>query len=281
MDAAALSAIDLFLVDVDGVVLRGDTPIPGAVTALSVLRRIGAKIIFPTNNSTKSRRALARRLDQMGVTVEEREVLTTSYCAARHASAHGLTRVYVVGEEGLLVECREAGLDIVGADAASCDAVIVGLDRQFSYAKLTAAFRLIRAGARFIATNTDTSLPMEQGYLPGSAAMVSGLAACTQVEPSIVLGKPNSYLLDLALSTAGVSAARCAVVGDRPETDIAMARQGNCLGILVLTGVAKAPTLKAYPPEQRPDMIFPSIRDVARSFAQLRSTTSGHHQERI
>jgi HAD superfamily hydrolase (TIGR01450 family) len=270
VDATALSAIDLFLVDVDGVVVRGETPIPGAATALSTLRRVGAQIVFPTNNSTKSRQALARRLAQMGVVVDAREVLTTSYCAARHASAHDLTRVYVVGEEGLLVECREAGLDVVGEDAASCDAVIVGLDRQFNYAKLTTAFRHIRAGARFIATNTDASLPMEWGYLPGSAAMVSGLAACTRVEPSIVLGKPNLYLLNLALSTAGVPAAKCAVVGDRPETDIAMARRGKCLAILVLTGVAETPTPEAYPPEQRPDLIFPSIRDVARSYAQLR-----------
>ena len=166
MDKTTLSAIDLFLVDIDGVVLRGETPIPGAVTALSTLRRAGAKIVFPTNNSTKSRRMLARRLAQMGVSVDEREVLTTSYCAARYASTLGLTRVYVVGEEGLLVECNEAGLEVVGEDATSCDAVIVGLDRNFNYLKLTAAFRYIRAGARFIATNTDAIPPDGVGISP-------------------------------------------------------------------------------------------------------------------
>ncbi len=261
--------VTLFLVDLDGVVLKGCTLIPGAADAIALLRRAGTRLMFPTNNTTRSRGALADLLQAAGIAVPLEDLLTAAHCAAHYAVEQGWRRVYLIGERGLHEECVAAGLTVVDEAATTCEGVLVGLDRAFTYRKLAAALTFLRRGAAFVATNTDSSLPTEAGEIPGAAAMVASLEACSHTRPTIVIGKPNTPLLELALARSSQPLDACCVVGDRPETDIAMARNAGCYSILVLTGVANNPRREAYPPHHRPDLIAPSLLEVARQYTRL------------
>lgn len=266
----SLRDVKLFLLDLDGVVIEGSTPIKGAAEAIELLRGTGASVMFPTNNTTRSRVELAGLLKNAGIDASIEDLITTAYCAAQYAVGKGWKRVYLIGERGLHEECVSAGLNVVDEDDEACDGVMVGLDRAFTYKKLAAALKFLQRGATFVATNTDSTLPTETGEIPGAAAMVAGLEACSKEKPAIVLGKPTTHLLELAMERSDQPLNACCVVGDRPETDIAMARNAGCFSILVLTGVATQESREAYPPRHRPDLIFPTLIEVARQYACLR-----------
>lgn len=266
-----LRNVKLFLLDLDGVIIKGNTPIKGAVEAVLRLRSCGARLIFTTNNSTRSREELTGWLKESGIDVKTEDLLTTAYCAAQYALDKEWERVYLIGERGLREECVEAGLDVVAEEDEDCDVVMVGLDRDFTYKKLAAALKFIQRGAKFIATNTDATLPTELGELPGAGALVSSLEACSKQKPLVVMGKPNTYLMELALERSSHTLEECCVVGDRAETDIAMAKEEECLGILVLTGVATMDKREDYPPSQRPDLIFSSLIELALQYEKSRS----------
>ncbi len=269
MGVNALQRVKVFLLDVDGVVIIGRTPIPGAAEGLRILKKCGTQVRLLTNNSTRSKEALAQALKEVGIEVGTDDLITSSYGAAKYLVSNHLKSAYVVGEKGLIEELKEAGITIVGPDAKHCDAVVVGLDRGLTYEKLATAFRLIRGGAKFVATNADATLPTEEGEIPGAASAVFALQASLKRRP-LILGKPNAYLAKLALRETGVRVEACAVVGDRWETDIAMARKSGCLGIIVLTGVASSTRVEDYPDRFRPDMIYPSLLDLARAYERVR-----------
>ncbi len=257
--------ISLFLVDIDGVILRGKAPIIGSSEAIKELRINGAKIIFVTNNSTKSRIEHAKNLSNHGIPVIVDDIISTSYCAAKYAKENELKSAYVVGEEGLKEELERANIQVLSEHAKKVDAVIVGMDRTLTYTKLATAHRLITSGATFIATNTDATYPIENGEAPGAGAMVAAIQT-TVGKPPIILGKPNPFMLNLALNETRISVDNCAVVGDRPETDIAMANKGGCIGILVLTGVSASSDPLDYFEDNRPALIYESLADLARRY---------------
>ena len=261
----SLDGVKVFLIDMDGVVKRGKAVIPGAREAVSTIRRRGARVFFVTNNSARTRASLMHELRDLGITVELDQVLTSSYCAATHLHSLNIGTVYVVGEPGLKDELKEAGLNLIDESNPGCDAVVVGIDRDFTYRKMDAARRFIVNGAVYVATNTDATFPTERGEQPGAGAVVAGISVSSGRQP-VIVGKPNDMMMRLALQGTKCSPKECAVVGDRPETDVAMARRGGCIAVLVLTGVASSPELDRYPSEFRPDVILPSLAEVARSY---------------
>lgn len=261
----SLDGVRVFLIDIDGVVKRGNALLPGAREAVSMIRRRGAKVFFVTNNSARSRASLIHELGDCGIVVERDKVLTSSYCAATYLRSLDVGTVYVVGEAGLKDELKSAGLNLIDESSLDCDAVVVGIDRDFTYRKMDAARRFVVSGTVYVATNTDATFPTENGERPGAGAVVAGISVSSGREP-VIVGKPNDMMMRLALQTAKCSAKECAAVGDRPETDVAMARKGGCIAVLVLTGVASSPELEHYPPEFRPDVIFPSLAEVARNY---------------
>jgi len=259
----------LFLVDVDGVVVKGRTPIPGAAQAVDTIRSNGGMVVFVTNNASRSRESLSRELNEIGIASKPDETLTTTHLAASYLVAKGARTVFMVGEEGLREELLGGGLAIVNGNAEKCDAVVVGIDRGFTYGKMADANRLIRRGATFVATNTDATLPTENGEVPGAGAIVASITTCTGRRP-IILGKPSPALVKAALQATGGAMRQTAVVGDRPETDMAMARRARCLGILLLTGISTGRRRKDYPIRQRPHLIFASLQELAESFKASR-----------
>ncbi|MCE4628622.1 MAG: HAD-IIA family hydrolase [Desulfurococcales archaeon] len=230
------------IVDLDGVVWRGGAPIMDNVEPLSSLLAGGAKIVFLTNNSTRTRERYAEILSRLlGAPVRPEDVVTSGYSASEWLrKSRGCARVLVVGEHGLVSELsRACHKPLTPPDWRDADAVVVGLDRGVCYRGLAAAHRAILGGALFIATNTDRNFPVEEGTEPGAGAIVALLRESTGREPDFDAGKPGGWILELALEKLGGGPAL--VVGDRVDTDMEMARRHGLPGLLVLTGVTRSP----------------------------------------
>ena len=241
--------------DLDGVVWLGRKPIEGAAQALRELEKAGKKLAFLTNNSTFSRRDCAKRLKKMGITTER--IITSSYGAALWLKREGKARIYMIGEKGLREELELAGHELVKEkEAEKATHVVVGLDRGLNYNKLTAGMRAILAGAKFVATNRDCSFPGESGLFPGAGAIVSFLEAATSRKPDVVIGKPETFLLELALEVLGSNPRETALVGDRLDTDVVAGKRMGMKTILVLTGVSKTVG------KPKPDLVVKSLSEL-------------------
>lgn len=226
----------LLVFDLDGTLYRGSEAVPGAAESLAQLRSQGYGIRFLTNNSGLSRRDLVRKLTSLGFEAAAEEVFGTALGAARRLQEMACQRPFVIGEPGLHATLAEHGLSSVESDA---DVVLVGICRSFTYELLRRGMREIRGGARFVATNTDASYPIEGGdEIPGAGSLVAAMRTCSGVDP-LVIGKPEPYLLQLVAEDTGVDMKSILVVGDRVETDLECARRAGAYGVLVRTGVSQ------------------------------------------
>jgi 4-nitrophenyl phosphatase len=263
-----LSQIRALVIDMDGVLWRGDTPVPGLVEFFDLLRRRAIRFRLATNNPSRTQEQFVGKLARMGVQVAPEEILTSALVTAQHLAATApAARVYCIGMDGLRQALTAHGLHLTDGEAA--EVVVVGIDTQLSYAKLAEAVLLIRAGARFIGCNPDVTLPSERGLLPGNGATLAYLQAATSVEP-IIIGKPQRAIFDAALVAMQVEARQAATLGDRLETDILGGQNAGMHSILVLSG-ATDPVLLATSPVQ-PEWVFDSIRELTAAWAELAQT---------
>lgn len=252
----------LYIFDMDGVLYRGSQVIPGAVEALRALRESGGRILFFTNNSSGTRAAFARRLREMGFEAEPEDVLATAYGSAQYIKAQSAfnPRVFVVGERGLEEELFEVGAEVVSS-GEQAEWVVVGICWHFTYALLDEAQWQIRQGARFVATNLDAVYPDEYGRLrPGAGAMVSAIATASGREPEVIIGKPEPWLVKMALAELGIPPREVLIVGDRLDTDIECGKRLGADTALVLTGVATERDVKMM--DLRPTYILSSVNDL-------------------
>jgi 4-nitrophenyl phosphatase len=261
----------LLLVDLDGVVYRGAAPIPGVAAVLADRAARGDTVVYVTNNSMYYRADYVTRLAALGAPVTADRVVSSARATALYLAGPGLDppvrRVLAVGAGGLERECRDAGLDVVTAAHAATrlaregidgweaarhpDAVVVGLDPQFTYQKLAVAVDCVHHGARFVATNRDPVYPTERGTSPGAGAIVAAVEAGSQVTP-VSIGKPAPHLLELAIRSAGLDRADAVMVGDGLATDLAAANGLGIPCVLMLTGVTTRAQAEALPAQQRP-----------------------------
>ncbi len=248
------------LLDLDGTVYRGRSPIPGAKEAIERLRREGVKVFFLTNASTKTREGSVNKLRDLGVEAKEEEIYSSSYAAAKYISDnfHGKS-VYCICEGGMQGELEKRGEKVT--DMPGAEVVAVGLDRNLTYDKLANAYRAIMAGAPFIASNDDPAFPVEDGFLPGAGAMVEALRKATGKNP-VIMGKPNSYLIDIILEEHNLDKKDIVIVGDRLETDILTGKRMGITAVLVLSGVAKKEDVEKLDEKDRPDYILPSLAEI-------------------
>lgn len=252
---SSLASLRALLVDLDGVLWVGNRTLPGVAHFFELLRTLGLRYLLVSNNATRRSEYTVARLRGMDIFVEPEHVLTAADAAPRwlRANRPDLRRVYIVGETALFDALREAGYEIVDHDA---EAVVVGLDRQLTYQRLEDATLQIRAGAEFIATNADKTLPTERGLTPGSGSIVAAVVAATDVQP-VVIGKPARPLFDLALSITGTAPGETAMLGDRLDTDIDGAAAAGLQTILILTGVSTR--AQAERNKVKPDYIFADL----------------------
>lgn len=231
-----LEAYDVFLVDIDGVLVRGAEPIPDAPAAVAELVDAG-RVLLLTNNSTRSRAQHAARLCELGFPIEPDQILPSSYLAATHLrDEYGSLSVWVVGEQGLRDELTAAGHSLASSPEGAA-ALVVGMDRAIDYDGLAAALAALQGGARFIATNEDRTFPVPGAVLPGAGAMVGALRGMG-FAPDVVIGKPSPIAYRIVLRDLDVDPKRVVMIGDRLETDIAGGIAAGIATALVLSGIS-------------------------------------------
>ncbi len=240
-----MSKYKAVIVDLDGVVWRGDKPLKENIKALKKLRENGIITIFLSNNATRSRHEYIIRLQKYGLKADLNTMINSAYAAAEYVKERGGFKVFIIGEAGLFYEASLIGLLPVtmGTDV---EYVIVGMDRFVTYNKLAYACRLIKRNAYFVAANTDKTYPVEDGEDPGAGSLVEFLKACSGKEPDIVTGKPNPWILDLALRLNGLKRSDVLIIGDRVDTDIMLGANTGVDTLLVLTGVGKPEDVEKY-----------------------------------
>jgi 4-nitrophenyl phosphatase len=233
------------ILDMDGVLWQGNTPLPGLTDFFDLLRRRGIRILLATNNASLSPEDFQQKLRRMGVAVSTEEILTSALATAEYlrANARPGERVYVIGEEGLIRAVESAGLTVVDPDAVAARYVVCGMDRNLTWDKLACATICLHSGADFIGTNSDVTFPTERGISHGNGAILAALTAASGIRPKVI-GKPFPSLMHMAVKRLDLPKTRIIAVGDRLETDILGARNAGLNSILVLTGVTRRKDLK-------------------------------------
>ena len=249
--------IHSWLMDMDGVLVHEEEPIPGAADVLARLRERGIPFLVLTNNSIYTRRDLAARLKLSGLEVPEESIWTSALATARFLEDQRPGgSAYVIGEAGLTTALHEAGYTMTDRDP---DYVVLGETRTYSFDRITRAIRLITAGARFIATNPDPTGPSLQGLLPATGSVAALISRATGVDPYFV-GKPNPLMIRSALNALDAHSETTMMVGDRMDTDIVAGLEAGLEAVLVLTGISTRDDAERF--AYRPARIVDSIADL-------------------
>ncbi len=254
--------------DLDGCIYRGHTPIEGVKDTISYLKSRGLKIIYLTNNASRSQKEYVEHFRKMGLDAIESEFYTSGMAAVEYIYRKfgSNNRVYVVGGNALKTLFKEKGFTVVDEEhAMEANFVVSCFDPEFNFNRLKAACYAIQYGAKFIATNLDMILPVEDGYLPGAGAMAAAITAATKVKPFLI-GKPSKIIINMALKYSGLRKDEVLIVGDKVETDIIAAKRAKMKSVLVLTGVTKAEDLGKIPEKYYPDIILESVNDMKKIF---------------
>jgi 4-nitrophenyl phosphatase len=243
------------IIDMDGVLYLGNSPMPGLEAFFAFLHDHEIHFQLVTNNSSLTPHMYAEKMAGMGVEVQDSDILTSSIATAAYlAGLHPRgSHVYAIGEEGLLDALQGAGLVLSRIDPV---AVVVGFDRDITYAKLREATLLIRAGVPFVATNPDVTLPVPEGQVPGTGTIVAAVAVASDRDP-LFIGKPEPLLMEQAMARMGARKETTAAIGDRPETDILSAQRAGILSILTLSGVTDRARLATFDIE--PDIVLDDL----------------------
>jgi len=252
-----LDQIRALIIDMDGVLVRGSTPLPGLSEFFTMLDTRKLDFVVATNNATTTPELLVNRLGDAGVHIPPSQVITSAMAAAdylrQNVDRDG--KVFVVGEPALRQAILSAGFEICeGANGAN--AVVVGLDREASWRKLSEAAYALQAGAVFIGTNPDPSIPTERGIAIGNGALLAALQAATGIAP-LIIGKPETHLFRLALRKLGTQASETLVLGDRLDTDILGGKNAGLATALLLTGVTSRHDLEDA--SIQPDWVFEDL----------------------
>jgi len=246
-----------YLMDMDGVILRGTTLIPGAAEFVEHLREQDLPFLILTNNSLYTPRDLQVRLSYMGLHVQPEAIFTSALATAQflHDQRPG-GRAYAIGESGLTTALHDIGYVLTDQEP---EYVVLGETTAYSFERITRAIRFVTAGARFIATNPDAMGPGEGGIVPATGSVAALISAATGVKPYFV-GKPNPLMMRTALRTLNAHSENSVMIGDRLDTDIIAGTESGLRTILVLTGVTTREEVERYP--YRPTWVRESIAEV-------------------
>ncbi|MBV8431668.1 MAG: HAD family hydrolase [Solirubrobacterales bacterium] len=246
-----------WLMDIDGVLVREEQAVPGADRFVARLRELEIPFLLLTNNSIYTRRDLAARLRVSGIEVPEEAIWTSALTTARFLESQrpGGT-AFVIGEAGLTTALHSAGYTMT---EVSPDYVVLGETRTYSFERITRAIRLISAGARFIATNPDTTGPTPEGPLPATGSVAALISRATGHEPYFV-GKPNPLMMRSALNAIDAHSESSAMIGDRMDTDVVSGLEAGMETILVLSGLTTREQAERFP--YRASRIIDSVADL-------------------
>jgi NagD protein len=246
-----------WLMDMDGVLIREQTVVPGADRFVERLRELERPFLVLTNNSMYTQRDLAARLSAIGLEVPEERIWTSAMATANFLDdQRPRGSAFVVGETGLTTALHAIGYTLTDRTP---DYVVLGETRTYSFEHISRAIRLVAAGARFIATNPDPIGPTPDGPLPATGSVAALISRATGVEPYFV-GKPNPLMMRSALNAIDAHSETSAMVGDRMDTDVVSGLEAGMHTVLVLTGITSRTEAERFP--YRPSRIVDSIADL-------------------
>lgn len=248
------------ILDVDGTVVRGEQLLPNVTDGLEALEDAGIDRLLFSNNPTRSSHHYDETLAPHGIDVDPGTVLTSATVAAEYlAETHPDAAVYLVGSDRLAAILGEAGVDLTD-DPDAAEVVLGSFDSDFSYGSLWESLRALEDGTPFYGTDPDVTIPIDDGQIPGSGAILAAMEAVAGREPDAVLGKPSGIAADAATSRLEADPERTLVVGDRLNTDIALGKRAGMTTVLVLTGVTDRADLADA--SVQPDHVLESLADV-------------------
>ncbi|QQL45542.1 TIGR01457 family HAD-type hydrolase [Sulfuriroseicoccus oceanibius] len=252
-----------FLLDMDGVIYKGKELIPGAKEFVATLREKEIPFLFLTNNSQRTRRDVAHKLEQMGISAEADDVFTCAIATARYlAERKPEGTAFVIGESGLTTALFKNGYTLVDDDP---DFVVIGEGRTMNFETIEKATRLVQNGAKLIATNLDPSCPTDEGIRPGCGAIVAMIEAATGKQ-AFSVGKPSPVMMRAARKQLGLSSEQTVMVGDTMTTDILGGTQLSYKTVLVLSGGTARQDLADY--AYSPDYVVDSIAHIPEELVQ-------------
>jgi len=263
--------IDGFVFDLDGTVYLGEKALPGAVEAITELRRRGKKTLFVSNKPLEPGSKYAAKLTRLGIPTTNNDVITSAFVLGYHLSqTEPDLKLYVVGEQSLREELRGHHLNVLDEfidqdpknvlEPTGVDAVVIAFDRTLDYRKMNTAYQALRRGARFFATNGDKVCPMPGGAIPDAGATIAALEHITGRKVELLAGKPSALMMKVAMQRMGLPAERCMMIGDRLETDIRMGQDANFATAATLTGVAKREEIAQM--SRPPDFVIENLSEL-------------------
>ena len=253
-----LKDVKLFLLDMDGTFYLGDRLIDGSLDFIHRVQETGRDFLFLTNNSSHNAAFYVEKLQRMGLSIDRRRVMTSGEATCEKLlELYPGKRAFVLGNEFLMEEFREAGIEI---DQENPEIVVIGFDTTLDYAKMRAVCDFVRAGLPYIATHPDFNCPTETGFMPDIGAIMAFIEASSGRRPDLVVGKPNTGIVEAVLRRTGLKVEELAMVGDRLYTDIETGLRSGMTSILVMSGETTEEMLAAS--DTVPDLKFGRLADM-------------------
>ncbi len=251
-----------YLIDLDGVIYRGNELLTGAKEFVAWLETHKKKYLFLTNNSFATSTQILAKLQHLGISTNAAHLLSAGQAAVQEIARRFPSGVvYVIGEQPLIDLVRSQHLTVANLDAEKADAVLVGLDRGFNYTKLNYAIRAIRSGAFFITINRDPLLPVENGFLPGCGTLAAAVEVGSGVTPEVV-GKPQPLLLQEAMHILHSQPEETVMIGDGLDSDIVGGKAAGIHTLLVLTGRSSRADIDKL--QIKPDYVYQDLIELVK-----------------
>lgn len=249
-----ISKIRLFLLDMDGTFCIGNKPFEFSREVVSRMKHAGKKYLFMTNNSSKSAADYVKKMERMGIETTKEDFLTSAQATARYLHVHYPgAKLYVCGTDSLKKEFLDSGFEVT-EDLNKVDCIVIGYDTELNYKKLEDVCKLLyEKNLPYIATHPDYVCPTEYGFIPDCGSICDMIFTATGKRP-YVIGKPEAWMLEMAMEKLGVAREETAVVGDRIYTDIKSGLNAGVTSILVMSGETTQEILDAS--EDKPDLVL-------------------------
>ena len=260
----SIASKKLYIFDMDGTIYLGGIVFDYAIRFIENLRRSGKRVLFFTNNASHTTAFYHQRLQRMGFSPKEGEIMTSGDVTVEYLKRHRKGKsVYLIGTDELVDYFREQGIHLCDENAASCDIVVSSFDTTLTYEKLNAACRYIRGGAEYLSTHPDFNCPIENGFLPDSGAIAAFITASTGVSPTY-FGKPYRETVEMIEEVTGIKRSDTCIFGDRLYTDIALGKRHGVCSVLVLSGETTREDHEKAEAADQADFVFESLADVDR-----------------
>lgn len=260
---ANLDGIEAVFLDLDGTIYLGGELIPGAIDFLERCDEKGVIRYFLSNNSSRSVSQYLKKLQGFGIPAVAEDVLLSTHDLLAWLAKEKVTETWMIGTEGMGKMLEAAG---ISTRSTNPQYVVLGYDTELNYEKIATGSIHLHAGVPLVASHPDMVCPSPDGGLPDVGAYLAMLKVTTGVDPVHITGKPNAGMILHKIEALGLDPTKCAMVGDRLYTDIAMATRAGCVGVLVLSGEATREDVAALPEgaEQHPTLIVDSVNELLR-----------------